>query len=500
MEKLSSILRACAFALLCSSGMPANAAEPMARQTALEGLDAMFEKFIGENHVPGLVYGVVADGQLVRVKSFGVQELKANTPVTADTVFRIASMSKQLAALATLKLRDAGKVSLDAPAENYIPELRSFKYPTADSPKITVRDLLSHGAGFVTDDPWGDRQLDMREADFTRLLERGIPFSRAPGMAYEYSNFGFALVGRLITNVAKTNYAEYVADSIIKPLGMDSSSYDIGKAPAGRRALGYRWENDAWLEEPALGPGVFGAMGGITTSANDYAKYVRWVLSAWPPRDDAEGSIVRRASVREIARPANYALVASPLIPGECARTLAYGLGTISYNDCQLGVHFGHSGGLPGFGSNVLFMPNRGLGVFAFANKTYAPASRVVREAADALARSGAFPERLVAPASALRVMAEVIGRIYGSGDVSSEAGSLALNFLLDHSAALRNRDLAELKRKLGTCQPAIPVDSNTAMSAKLAFPCERGTLEAVIVLAPTSPATLQTLEFTARP
>ncbi|MEJ0087460.1 MAG: serine hydrolase domain-containing protein [Pseudomonadota bacterium] len=477
----------------------AHAASPAGADTALASLDPLFEKFMQENHVPGLVYGVVANGQFVRVKSFGVQDLQSKTPVSADTVFRIASMSKQMAALATLKLRDAGKVSLDAPAENYIPELRAFKYPTADSPKITVRDLLSHGAGFVTDDPWGDRQLDMSESDFTRLLERSVPFSRAPAMAYEYSNFGYALVGRLITNTAGTNYAEYVTDSLIRPLGMTSTGYDIARAPASRRALGYRWEDDAWLEEPTLGPGVFGAMGGLTTTANDYAKYVRWVLGAWPPRDGADGDILRRASVREIARPANYSLVAPPLIPGECPRSMAYGFGIVSYSDCQLGVHFGHSGGLPGFGSNVLFIPNRGLGVFAFANRTYAPASRVVREAADVLAASGAFPELQAPPGSAPQEMSAAVGRMYSSGDVLIARAALAMNFLLDRSAALRNRDIADLKRKLGACQPAIPADTDTAMSATLTFACERGTLSAKIILAPTSPATLQTLEFTAR-
>ncbi len=144
-------------------------------------------------------------------------------------------MTKQFTALATLRLRDAGRVSLDAPAEKYIPEMRKWHYPTSDSPKITVRDLLSHAAGFVTDDPWGDRQLAMTEADFTRFVAAGVPFSRAPGMAYEYSNFGFALVGRLVTNTARTNYSEYITDKFFKPLGMQHTVWDIGSCP-GRAA------------------------------------------------------------------------------------------------------------------------------------------------------------------------------------------------------------------------------------------------------------------------
>ncbi len=169
-----------------------------------------------EQHVPGLVYGVVVDGKLARVRAFGVRDVASGAPVTPDTAFRIASMSKQFTALATLRLRDAGRVSLDAPAEKYIPEMRKWHYPTSDSPRITVRDLLSHAAGFVTDDPWGDRQLDMSEADFTRFVADGVPFSRAPGMAYEYSNFGFALAGRVVTNTARTNYAEYITEQLLQ--------------------------------------------------------------------------------------------------------------------------------------------------------------------------------------------------------------------------------------------------------------------------------------------
>src|SRR5262249_38664463 len=123
-------------------------AEPASRDAAYAALDPVFTKFAADNHIPGLVYGVVVDGKLAYVRALGVQDTKTNAPVTADTVFRIASMSKQFAALATLKLRDAGKLSLDAPAERYIPELAKLRYPTSDSPKIRVRDLLSHSAGF----------------------------------------------------------------------------------------------------------------------------------------------------------------------------------------------------------------------------------------------------------------------------------------------------------------------------------------------------------------
>jgi CubicO group peptidase (beta-lactamase class C family) len=488
-------------AMICAGcAIAARGADADATQ-APPTLDALFETFMQENHVPGLVFGVVHGGKLEYVRAIGVQDVTTRRPVDADSVFRIASMSKQFAALATLRLRDAGKLELDAPAARYVPELARLRYPTADSPQIRVRDLLSHAAGFVTDDPWGDRQLGMSEYDFTRLIAAGVPFTRAPNVGYEYSHFGYALVGRVVTNVAKRNFAEYVGAEFLAPLGMTSSTYDVTKIPAAHRAIGYRWENDAWREEPAPGPGAFGAMGGLATSANDYARYVAWVLSAWPPRDDAESPILRRASVREIARPANNAIAFPPAEPGGCARSSAYGFGVNSQNDCILGFHFMHSGGLPGYGSNVLFVPDRDLAVFAFANRTYAPASRPVRDAANFLVRSGRYPVRTREPSPALRAMLAAAAHIYATGDVMSEPDAFAMNFFLDRDAALRNADIAALKDKTGACAPPRePRVSETGPDGALAgtfqFVCERGALRVSLVLAPTWRPALQRLEY----
>ena len=105
-----------------------------------EAADHIFADFCLDAHIPGLVYGVVADGQLAHVGTFGVQDLSSGRPVTADTLFRIASMTKAFTALTVLKLRDNGRLRLDALAEEYVPEMRGWKYPTEDSPRIRVRD------------------------------------------------------------------------------------------------------------------------------------------------------------------------------------------------------------------------------------------------------------------------------------------------------------------------------------------------------------------------
>ncbi|MEO6223683.1 MAG: serine hydrolase domain-containing protein, partial [Vicinamibacterales bacterium] len=188
--------------LAVASGVAITGQAPLDRvarlRAALPEVDTVFASFAQSSRVPGIAYGVLIDGQLVHTGSVGVRELASRSPITPDTVFRIASMTKSFTALCILKLRDEGKLSLDDPAERYVPELAGLKYPTADSPKLTIRHLLSHSEGFPEDNPWGDQQLAVSETEFTAMLKAGIPFSNAPGVAYEYSNYGFAILGRVV--------------------------------------------------------------------------------------------------------------------------------------------------------------------------------------------------------------------------------------------------------------------------------------------------------------
>jgi CubicO group peptidase (beta-lactamase class C family) len=466
---------------------------------AFVAIDRVFEEYHLDAHVPGLVYGVVADGRLVHVRSLGVQELETRRPVTADTLFRIASMTKAFTALSVLKLRDDGRLSLEAAAETYLPELRGWSRPTQDSRPIRVRDLLNHTAGFVTDDPWGDRQTPMPEDEFTALLRAGLPFTRPTGTAMEYSNLGYALLGRIVGNVTKGDYRAYVEEVLLRPLGMSASGFVVDEAPRERRALGYRWEDEAWRLEPTLAHGAFGAMGGLQTSANDYSRYVAWLLAAWPPRDAADDGPVRRATVRELAEGSNFPRVrqrAGRSGANACRQAATYGMGMIAAADCDLALTLSHGGGYPGYGSHVLLLPEYGVGIFAFANRTYAGPSGPVWDAAVALHQAGLLKARAVPVSEALAAAYRAAATIYAKGDVKVAAEALAMNVLLDRSAEGRARDLANLRKQVGECETGSPITATGQLSGDFTWRCAHGRVKGSLLLAPTRPPSIQSLRL----
>jgi len=476
---------------------------PRTLEQLIPEIDAVFAQYQRDAHVPGLIYGIVIDGELAHTTAMGELDIRTHRPVEGDSLFRIASMSKAFTALAILKLRDEGLLQLDAPAETYVPEMRSWRYPTTDSPRIRVRDLLSHVGGFVTDDPWGDRQTPLSEADFTRMLAEGVPFTRAPQTQFEYSNFGYALLGRIITNVSGRPYAEYIEQEIMRPLGMTSTGYDVFAAPQQRRALGYRWENERWTREPDMRHGAFGAMGGVQTSANDYARWVGFLLSAWPARDGAEEGPVRRSSVRELAQGLNFITTRPrPGLEGEepCRIALAYAMGFNLVRDCTLGMAMFHGGGYPGYGSYLLLLPEHGIGIFAFANRTYAGPAPPVTQAALMMHRAGLLQRRELPQNEDLSRTYAAARAMFAASSVEPGRQQLAMNFLMDRSAANWRREFQRIKAEAGACNTEDTIVPTGALAGQFLWTCERADIQGALLLAPTNPPTIQALRLNVVP
>lgn len=493
-------IAAAALALAALAPLPASAQAPSAETT--QEISRLFAAFEDQTPVPGRVYGVVIDGKPVLTGVDGVQSI-GGAPVTLDTRFRIASMSKAFTALAILKLRDDGKLRLDDLAETHIPQMRGWKYPTTDSPRIRIRDLLAHVGGMVTDDPWGDRQQVLGEADFTAMIAAGVPWSRTGQMQHEYSNFGYALLGRIVTNVSGEPYQAYIRRTIMQPLGMAATTYDIAQVPRDKLAIGYRWQDEQWVVEPEMRDGAFGAMGGVITTANDYAKWVGFLLSAWPPRDGAETGPVKRATVREMVQGLNFVRTGPRRGAAEgdtCIVATAYGMGMRITRDCDLGLTMEHGGGYPGYGSYVVLAPERGVAAFAFTNKTYTAPAIPVWQSLWALAKAGAANPRTTPLNPLLAAMQNAARAAYAAGDLKPLDGKLAMNFLMDRDAAHWRQEFARLKGEVGECPTAEPLLPTGNLSTSFRWNCAKGKLDGQILLSPTNPPAIQALRFVARP
>jgi CubicO group peptidase (beta-lactamase class C family) len=163
-------------------------------QVSADSVDGIAARwFAGQASQPGLAYGIVAGGKLAH--SGGLGERRAGGPAPdADTVFRIASMTKSFTAAVVLVLRDAGALALDDRAADYVPELAGLRLPSSDCPRVTIRHLLTMTAGFPADDPWGDRQQGLDPAEFARLLADGeVRCAWAPGTRFELVRAAMAL-------------------------------------------------------------------------------------------------------------------------------------------------------------------------------------------------------------------------------------------------------------------------------------------------------------------
>ena len=467
--------------------------------TAYPEVDARFQEFARKNHVPGIAWGIVVDGELAHSGAAGLREISSRAAVDADTVFRIASMTKSFTAMCILKLRDQGKLALDDPAESYLPELASLRYPTADSPRLTIRHLLSHAEGFPEDNPWGDRQLAVTDEQMSEMMRKGIPFSNAPGIAYEYSNYGFAMLGRIVARVSGVTYADYLKANILDPLGMGATTLEPGHVPSERLAHGYRWENDQWIEEPPLPDGAFGPMGGMLTSIRDLSRYVAFQLSAWPPRDDPESGPVRRSSLREMQQ---VSRTAPAVVRGNASsprlNTGGYGYGLRISQTCAFRHVVAHSGGLPGFGSHMRWLPEHGVGIVAFGNLTYTSWGEVTDEAFEALRLTGGLVPREPIPSAALVEAKESVSRLVQQWDDGLADRLAAENLYLDRSKASRRSELEELRRRVGACRSEGPFEVENALRGRFRMPCERGSLSVSITLAPTMPPLVQYLDIRA--
>ena len=199
-------------------------------RNVLSNVKQQFQTAFEQNHFPGLIYGLVVDGELIDSHGFGYIDLEKQIPVTTKSLFRIASMTKSFTAMAIIKLRDDGLLRLDDPVDRYVPEFKTTNLLTMDAPILTIRHLLTQDSGMPEDDPWADRQLAISDHDFLAMLKKGVTLSNPPGTIWEYTNLCYTMLGRIITVVSQVPYQKYIKREILLPLGMINTVWEYSES------------------------------------------------------------------------------------------------------------------------------------------------------------------------------------------------------------------------------------------------------------------------------
>jgi CubicO group peptidase (beta-lactamase class C family) len=236
-----------------------------------------------------------------------------------------------------------------------------------------------------------------------RCWRRASPLPPAPDTQYEYSNLGYMILGRVVAQVAGMSFQHYVDTHILQPLGMTTSCWNVDARTQASWRAAIDWSMGCTEDALAFAPsgGDAAAFGGLYASVEDLARWVAFFLDAWPPRDGDEGTVLRRSSRREMQRCANLRL---PMSGGQRVgapvryEAGGYGYGLFAWLSSDLGRIVGHAGGLPGFGSHMLWLPDHDLGVVTLANLTYAPAVPIAVQILRSLVATTGMTPRPVRP------------------------------------------------------------------------------------------------------
>lgn len=236
--------------------------------THADEIDDMVKAEMKASNSPGLAVVVIKDGKVVKLGAYGIANLETGAEVKSDTVFRVASMSKQFCAAAALLLVQDGKWQLDDPISKH---LESSPPAWAN---VTIRHLLNHTSGmpgFAPTDGFSFRENPSGDRYIAMLAKHPLKFQ--PGEKFEYSNEGYSILGILVGKVAGVPLDEFVRERIFKPVGMSNTSYYKLEDLVPNRANGYIWDKDRHKNAIPLRPYAMAGSGGIQSTVVDWVKW-----------------------------------------------------------------------------------------------------------------------------------------------------------------------------------------------------------------------------------
>ncbi|MDM5291778.1 serine hydrolase [Peribacillus simplex] len=347
-------------------GQTITAIQPAAVPTAPSGpvdpkeVEAFADNYFGESlkkfNVPGAMFVVVQDGQVVLSKGYGYANKESKTPVDSNTVFRIGSISKTLTAAAVLQLADQGKIKLDQDIQSY---LGGITIPNSTGIPLTMENMLTHMTGFdfpyEKDDDASPDLLNQENSLRDFLMDRMPTIVRTPGEAYQYDDYAFALAGYAVEQVTGLPFHEYMDKNIFQPLGMNSSHDLVTPELKARMAAAYDPEGTPYPEYGLYPTDM--PQGGMLSTGSDMAKFMTMLLQKGKAGDR------QMLSEQSVQRMSKFSVFAHPAIP-----ITSYGFESI-FNELSNGQYVVSKGGnIPGHASFTWLLPERKTGMFVIYN------------------------------------------------------------------------------------------------------------------------------------
>jgi CubicO group peptidase (beta-lactamase class C family) len=331
---------------------------------SIERIDEMTAAEYAKDNIGGVTVGVVVGPDLVWTKSYGYADMERKIPASKDTVYRIASVTKQFTGLMLLQLVERGRVRLSDPVEKYFPEVNKIQGRFPGAPPITLVQLATMTAGLVGEPKNAERYNTGRVADWEKMLVLSLPDTKylyEPGTYHNYSNASYAILGAALGRAAGVPYVSYVQKQIIGPLGMTHTAFEPNNQISPFLAKGYHVDEGGKLDTltPLRQQGNRGKnvpAGSLYSTVGDLTRFVAFELG------EGSAGVLKKETLDN----SFSALVAADA-------DLNYGDG-IGFSARRLMpsnfVAVGHLGALHGYSAALIFDRSSRTGIIMLANVT----------------------------------------------------------------------------------------------------------------------------------
>lgn len=330
-----------ALALLAVTGCGQIGLGATPQPTQQQEMEAFVQAHVATGNFMGAV--LVARGDEVLFQGgYGKADLELDVPNTPESVFRLGSLTKQFTAAAILQLQEQGLLDINDTVDRYLPG-----YPHGD--EITIYQLLNHTSG-IPDYEFLESKMVYRNAvslDALMAKFSDLPFDYTPGSQFKYSSSGYVILTAIIEKVSGQSYADYLAEHIFQPLGMEATRYDNADTVLPGRASGYTWDGDAYHNAEFFDMSNAAGAGGLVSTVGDMYKW--------------DHALYTDAVLSAAAREAYFA----PSVRMEEGMSSAYGWMIMDTPEHTLAVHGGE---INGFLTFVIRDPTTQLYVIVLSN------------------------------------------------------------------------------------------------------------------------------------